>query len=253
MVFRSIVICILALFAAEESNAQLTTPAWLVQALSPEAKIVESANVNTRNHLTRRLVLWMINPSREVRSEPGGCSDWIYGDHWYGPVRLSLVDLAARKILNTVEIHGMYEGRDEPGRPFPIPFRVQDGVYTVPRPDTAGVHGDREGLPKILNLKDLTGEGTEGQFVLFEYEACGNYLTSAFGYDARSDRAVQYSVEVTTENVKPEVVTWIEEVFGAKPVRPGYWDFRWDPGHGADGPIHERVHFDASKRVFIKE
>jgi hypothetical protein len=50
--------------------------------------------------------------------------------------------------------------------------------------------------PKIRNLRDLTGEGYAGQFVLFEYEFCGNALTSVLGYSQVYDQAVQYQVEV---------------------------------------------------------
>ena len=125
---------------------------------------------------------------------------------------------------------------------------VQNGLYYVPRVNT-----NKEGLPKILNLRDLTGEGVAGQFVLFEYEACAISLTTVFGYSPKSDRAVQYGVETLNESGKPEVIPWVEQVFGEKPIGPGHWDFNWEPGHGADGAVHEEVSFDPAKQVFVRK
>jgi hypothetical protein len=89
--------------------------------------------------------------------------------------------------------------------------------------------------------------------VLFEYEACAISLTTVLGYSPKSDRAVQYGVERPTESGKSEIVPWVEQVFGAKPVRPGHWDFTWQPGHGAEGSVHEQVSFDRKKQVFVKQ
>ncbi len=142
----------------------------------------------------------MVHPRKVVRQESGdgGCSDWVYGDYWHGPARLSLLDLEKKRIVNTIEIRGMYEGSQEPDHSFPIPFLVPRGSYFVPR-----VNQNKEGTPKILNLRDLTGEGVAGQFVLFEYEACSISLTTVLGYSGKSDRAVQYGVEMINEDGKP--------------------------------------------------
>jgi len=198
----------------------------------------------------------MLHPNRVLRQDrgefaagqtTGGCSDWIYGDHWFGPTRLSLLDLTNKRVINTIEVRGMYEGARDKEHGFPIPFQVPDGSYYVPHPNE-----NKEGLPKVLNLRDLTGQGVAGQFVLFEYEACAISLTTVLGYSRKSDRAVQYGVEMLTENRKPVVVSWVEQVFGEKPIRPGHWDFTWEPGHGAEGSVHEKVSFDPAKQVFVR-
>ncbi len=132
----------------------------------------------------------------------------------------------------------MYEG-DDIEHSFPIPFLVSNGLYYVPR-----VNENKEGLPKILNLRDLTGEGVAGQFVLFEYVACTISLTTAVGYSPHSDRAVQYQVETFAEDLKPNLVSWIEQVFGVKPLRPGHWDFNW---------AHVEVTFDRTRQVFVEQ
>lgn len=234
-----------ALLLAANLWGQSITPAWITGLLPSEAKVIEASDLKVSATTQRVLVLWMLHPTRVVRRESGdlGCADWVYGDHWYGPTRLSLFDSTNKRLINTIEIRGMYEDAG-----FPIPFLVANGNYYVPR-----VSANKEGVPVILNLRDLTGEGIAGQFVLFEYEACAISLTSVLGYSPKSDRAVQYGVERPTESGKPEVVPWVEQVFGAKPIRPGYWDFTWEPGHGAEGSVHERVSFDRKKQVFVEK
>jgi hypothetical protein len=248
--FRVALISAAAVLLAVNLNGQSTTPTWIAGLLPPEAKVIETADVKVGRSADRSLILWMLHPKRVVRQESGGlgCADWVYGDHWHGASRLSLLDMTNKRLINTVEIRGMYEGADEPDHSFPIPFLVPNGSYYVPQ-----VSKNKEGAPIILNLRDLTGEGVAGQFVLFEYEVCTISLTSVLGYSPGSDRAVQYRVETTTESGKPEVTLWVEQVFGAKPIRPGHWDFNWQPGHGADGVVHEQVSFDQAKQVFVRK
>jgi hypothetical protein len=249
-VSQSPVLWLWAVGLAANLGGQTTTPPWITGLLPPEAKVIETADVNVGGSTDRGLVLWMLHPKRVVRQEvgDGGCADWVYGDHWYGPARLSLLDLAKRRLINTIEIRSMYDSAQEPEHDFPLPFLVSNGNYFVP-----GVNGDNEAMPKILNLRDLTGEGVVGQFVLFEFEACALSLTTVLGYGRTSDRVVQYGVEMFNEDGKREVVSWVEQVFGHKPVRPGHWDFNWRPGHGVDSVVHEEVSFDPAKQVFVKQ
>ena len=132
------------------------------------------------------------------------------------------------------------------GQSFPIPFFVPNDFYDVPNPNSRN-----EGTPRILNLRDLTGEGYAGQFVLFEYEFCGTPLTSVLGYSRVSDRAVQYQVEILGSNDTPTLDTWVATIFGRKPASPGHWDFTWEPGHGANRNIHEQVSFDPVDQLFV--
>ena len=232
---------------APNQFAQGISPASVQRLFPPEAKIIEVANVKIGSSVTRTLVLWMLHAKKVVRQGDLGCSDFLYGDHWYGPTRLSLVDLPHLKIINTVEIRGLYEGSDDDEHGFPIPFYVsKDESYFVPRSDTKG-----EGTPKILNLQDLTGEGVVGQFALFEYEACGVSLTTVLGYSRNTDTAKQFRVEVVEPSEKAELVTWIPHLFGEKPFQPGRWNVTWDPGHGCDCTIQEEVAFDVSRQLFV--
>jgi hypothetical protein len=226
-------------------------PSPAIQSLLPlDAMIIETADLSAAAGKARQLVLWMQNPEKTLRNidHPGEtyCGDSIYGDHWYGPTRLSLVDAEQQKILNTIEVRDFFEHPDDVEHSFPIPFFVPNDFYNVPRPDSKN-----EGIPKILNLRDLTGEGYSGQFVLFEHEVCGTALTSVLGYSRVSDMAVQYPVEVLGGNDTPSFDTWVATIFGRKPVSPGHWDFTWEPGHGADRKIHEQVSFDRARQLFV--
>ena len=134
----------------------------------------------------------------------------------------------------------------DPEDSFRVPFIVENWYYHVPQ-----VNSKKEGLPTILNLRDLTGEGVATEFVLFMYEACGIAATSVFGYSRQFDRAVQYGVEIVHNSQESKIQVWVGQIFAAKPVRPGYWDFTWNPGHGADVKIHEQVSFDRARQLFV--
>jgi hypothetical protein len=167
--FRVVLSWSAVLLLAANLAGQGVTSTWITGLLPPEAKVMETADLEIGGRNSRGLVLWMLHPTRVVRQESGdlGCADWAYGDHWYGPTRLSLFDVTNKRLINTIEIRGMYEGAGEMDHGFPIPFLVPNGSYYVPH-----VGSNKEGAPIILNLRDLTGEGVAGQFVLFEYEAC---------------------------------------------------------------------------------
>lgn len=88
--------------------------------------------------------------------------------------------------------------------------------------------------------------------MLFSYYVCGTSLTSVLGYSAKTDAAMRYSVSTVEEDGKTVSDPWVPRVFGDKPTRPGYWDFTWDPGHGADASIHEHVVFDRARQQFVQ-
>ena len=77
--------------------------------------------------------------------------------------------------------------------------------------------------------------------------------TAVFGYSSLSDRVVQYPVEVVLFKQKPKTESWVEQIFARKPIRPGYWKFTWEPGHGSDVRVYEEVSFDPSREVFVEK
>jgi len=231
--------------------AQNLPLATIQRLLPPDALIIEVADLGAAVGKPRQLVLWMQHPEKILREidHPGEsyCGDSVYGDHLYGPTRLSVIDAGKHELLNTLEIPDFFEHPGD-GNSFPTPFFVPNDFYNVPNPNSKN-----EGTPKILNLRDLTGEGYAGQFVLFEYEFCGIPLTSVLGYSRVSDKAVQYQVEVLAGDDRPSFDTWVATIFGRRPVSPGHWDFTWDPGHGADRKIHEHVSFDPMGQLFLDQ
>lgn len=212
------------------------------------AAVIESVRLNVRSGRPRALVLWMSSRKRLVRPrEDGYCGDNVYGDYWSGPTRLSLVDSRRKTLINTVEVRSGPDGPEESMGQFRIPYLVPAIYYHVARPNRK-----KEGVPRILFLRDLTGEGDRGQFVLFDYLACGIVSTGVFGYSSKADRATQFQVETITNRHRPELTMWVPVVFERKPVRPGRWRFTWEAGHGDMFRNHEAVTFDRERQLFVR-
>jgi hypothetical protein len=214
--------------------------------LPSDARIIETASVPARTAKTRVLVLWMKAPSRVICTWDSA-ADFLYGDHWFGPTFLSLVDPSNAKLINTIGMRPDQESPDDDGG-FAVPFFTYDGFYHVPHPDK-----DRWGIPLLLNLQDLTGEGVAAQFVLFDHVVSGIATGSVLGYSSRSDTAVQYPVESTQNKFNPVTKNWAVQVFDAKPSRAGYWKFTWEAGHGDSEWIDEEVRFDPARQLFVEK
>jgi hypothetical protein len=213
--------------------------------LPRDARIIETANVQARSGKGRTLALWMDKP-RRVTSAWDSAADFLYGDHWFGPTFLSLIDPSNDRLINTVKVRPREMQEDGDG--FAVPFFRYDGPYYVPH-----ANKDRKGTPLLLRLRDLTGEGVAGQFVLFDHVALGIAAGSVFGYNAKSDIAVQYLVETTQNRFKPVIKPWAVGVFGAKPLRAGSWKFTWEAGYGSSAWIDEEVHFDPATQLFVEK
>lgn len=110
---------------------------------------------------------------------------------------------------------------------------------------------DERGRPHILYLSDLTGEGLAAQFVLSEYIACGIASTAVLGYSGRRDAAMQYRIE-SWQAGRREVHWSVWHAFLHKPVRPGYWKFRWTAGHGMEVWLNQEITFDWRRQVFVQ-
>jgi hypothetical protein len=46
--------------------------------------------------------------------------------------------------------------------------------------------------------------------------------------------------------------SWATQIFSTKPVRPGYWKFTWEAGHGSSAWIDETVRFDRARQLFAE-
>jgi len=244
---RFAVSCAGMFLLAATALAQGLPSAAIQQLLQPGARIIETEDLSSVAGKPRELVLWMRNPKRVVRHPDAGyCGDAVDGDHWYGPTRLSLVSSDPVKLVNTVRIISRGPTGDFTEDTFSLPFFVPNFYYHVPH-----INAEHEGKPKLLYLRDLTGEDGAADFVLYIYDACGIASTSVFGYNRRSDRAVQYLVEVRQTGQKTHREAWVEQIFAHEPTRPGHWEFTWEPGHGGDVWIDERVSFDKARQLFV--
>jgi len=230
------------------AHAQWESPEWLKAILPAQAQVIEAAEIKTLKQRSRLMVLWMLRPEKVMPPDrlERGCSEGIYGSHWSGPGRLSLVDQSSHVILNTISIQGSDFGEDRKEDRFSLPFWVSKDAYEVPHPDK-----NNEGTPHILKLRDLTGEGIEGQFLLFEYQACGAPVASILGYSSRTDKVLQYRYQQRFNSDPLKSGFWLSQTFRMKQRRPGLWAHTWDPGHGCDCVIQDRVTFDPRRQTFL--
>lgn len=192
--------------------------------LPPGAKVLEIQNLNSTAHPTRALILWMVKPTRNPRSDPQEtytCPEETTGHFYQGPVRVSLVNTVDKKIVNTLVI------KDEQGEDkFNIPYKIHRSYYFV-----AGVRGQQEGKPTIMKLKDYNGDGRAAEFALYDAIACMGLSTTLIGYSEKQDKVIQYETDLTrTFNGKKdkETLTWVDYLFSKASVKPGYWKYEID-------------------------
>jgi len=210
----------------------------IAQELPPGASIIERVDISAIAGVPRTLVLWTPDGKQEV-SGAWWCGTEVYGNWlWRGAFRVSLVDPRRMRIVNTVELEPYLNA-------VPVSFpRRSHSFYP-----TSGLGPGWGSKARILKLKDLTGNGVKSDFAFFSYESCGNALSTSLGYDKQTDRVIRYAIEASGE----EPHFWVSQVFGHKPVKPGVWDFVWDPGHGAEHMTRLRLRFDKVRRVFVDE
>lgn len=190
------------------------------------ARVVEERALDLGPSKKRTLVLWMLRPTRYPRGagEPYTCPEETRGSFYRGPARVSLVDAASRRVVNTLKVVQEYShGEDE----FDLPYRIKSGG----RYHVGGTPAGREGRPTIMRLRDLNGDGRALEFALFDALACMGLETALFGYSERRDRVVQYPLRLETEyggEKTTEVLNWVDYLFSREPSGPGRWKFEVD-------------------------
>lgn len=210
--------------------------------LPPGAKVIETAEISKTVGRPRTLVLWMMKPVWQNTGEEY-CGTAVHGVYdGVGQARLSLIDSANAKLINTIKIHSGCP-RCVPARPddlflLPAVSKFPGSYYAIPHPGKDGT-----GIPRILALRDYTGNGVVAEFPVFEYEACGIVNTSLLGYQPKSDKVVQYQLDSGG--------FWVDQVFARAPVRPSYWKFTWEPRHGSDDIVDVDVSFDKGRQIFV--
>lgn len=205
------------------------------------ATIIEVQPIPATARKNRALVLWMNVTSTDC---PAGweedwtkiCPESTRGCAYSGMTKVSLMDTAEARVINTLDVWGSHDAMATIGvspshgakDSLDIPYRLgRGGPYYVEAPF---------GKPKIMLLKDYNGDGEALEFALFSAWTCSDLLTTLIGYSRRNDRVIQYPVRLSwiEPNEKPVVVSvyWVEHLFSSKPQRPGYWKYRsiYPPG-----------------------
>ncbi len=191
-----------------------------IPGLPPDAFVVETARVPESVKKDRLIVLWMINPEKPEKLDIEddrwvGCSAWSRGIPYRGRTRLSLADTKANRIVNTIEVRSSDEDT------FDIPAVVFPGYYTVPK-----IGANKAGKPRVLDLRDVNGDGKLLEFALFDQQACMGLATALFGYSEKQDKLIQYAVDLTFLDGlrhREAVEMWPDYLFATKPVAPGRW------------------------------
>lgn len=210
------------------------------------ALVVEESALEAGGGKKRALVLWMLRPKKYPRGseESYTCPEETRGSFYQGPARVSLVDTAAGRVVNTLKV--MEEGEDE----FDLPYRIHAGSYY----HVEGVAKGQEGRPTILRLKDYNGDGRAHEFALYDALACMGLNTALFGYSEKQDRVIQYPVSLTvtdsTGKKSTEVLDWADYLFAKEPVSPGRWKFEIDYRGRAGTLDSYEVHYDPAAERF---
>ncbi|HEX8191189.1 MAG TPA: hypothetical protein VF586_22705 [Pyrinomonadaceae bacterium] len=235
----------LLLMSAAAAHAQARRAPY---GLPAGALVVEERALELAGGKKRSLVLWMLRPKKYPRGpdEIYTCPEETRGSFYRGPARVSLVDGAAGRVVNTLKVVQEYsQGEDE----FDLPYRIHAGShYHVP-----GAAEGREGRPAILHLRDFNGDGRAFEFALFDALACMGLETALFGYSERQDRVIQYAVRLETEYAgekATESLNWVDYLFAKEPAGRGRWRFEVDyRGRGGTLDSYE-VGYDAEAERF---
>ena len=88
--------------------------------------------VTPLEYWNRELVLWMLKPSKYPSgygaSDLYACPDQTRGSYYSSPSRVSLLNSATRKIINTVNLAGANENGEDS---VDLPYAIRKGYYYV--------------------------------------------------------------------------------------------------------------------------
>jgi hypothetical protein len=234
----------LVLALAGLAGAQTRRPPY---GLPAGALVVETRPLELGESKKRTLVLWMLRPKKYPR-DPGEeiytCPEETRGSFYRGPVRVSLVDAEAGRVVNTVKV--IEDGADE----FDLPYRIKAGGYY----HVEGAAEGSEGRPTIMWLRDFNGDGRAFEFALFDALACMGLETALFGYSEKQDRVIQYPVSLETEyegKKTTDVLNWVDYLFSKGPSSPGRWKFEIDYRGRAGTLDSYDVRYDAAAERFV--
>lgn len=225
--------------------AQLKSP------LPQGAVVLESRKLQLTNQKSRTLVIWMLSPKKNPlnysKDELYSCPDQTRGSHYSGPARVSLIETATGRIINTIKVSS-YDS--EAGDTLDLPYDIRRGYYYQ-----VNVVSRRtgQGKPSIMKLLDYNGDRKALEFVLFDAPACMGLQTALIGYSEKQDKVIQYPVELNlNEQGKQSKWTtlWADYLFNTKPKRTGYWNFEVDY-RGRGGSLDKwEVNYNVAEEKF---
>jgi hypothetical protein len=215
------------------------------EGLPKDAFIVEVKTLPKNAHRDRALVLWMLHPRKQqplADLHVYTCPEMTLGKGYFtGPTRVSLVDTAVAKVLNTIKLTSAYDDKDE----FDVPYRIAPEYYY----HVSGPLHNGEGKPDLLHLRDYNGDGEALEAAFFVAGACQGLLTTLIGYSKHQDKVMQYWIELV-ENGEKEFERWVDYLFSEKPQRPGYWKYEIDY-RGRGGNLNQyEVRYDPALERF---
>jgi len=200
--------------------------------LPDEAVVLEEQVLPVWAHRDRALVLWVIGPAdkplhgRTLLDETDAspeedydytCPEQTTGHFYRAPARVSLVDTAGKRVLNTVRVQ--LSARDE----YDVPFRIRPGYpYAVSGPLVKGA-----GKPHILSLKDFNGDGKALEFAFYVMESCNGPLTMVMGYSERRDQVMIYEFLLQDKAAERQATpqTWMYRFTAHKPIGTMHWQY----------------------------
>src|SRR5205085_4512893 len=101
-----------------------------IPGLPSGAKVIETQNLVSASRPNRELVLWMLKPSKYPSgygaSDLYACPDQTRGSYYSSPSRVSLLNSATRKIINTVNLAGANENGEDS---VDLPYAIRKGYY----------------------------------------------------------------------------------------------------------------------------
>ena len=195
--------------------------------LPSEAVVIETRPLPLAAHRGRTLVLWMLSPKASPCPSAPSCPDMTRGCYLSGPTRISLVDTAAMRLINTVTITDPVTGVDS----FDIPRKLG-----LPGPYHAA-KGTRR--PTVLWLNDYNGDGQAFELALFDSYSCSDLFTTLIGYSTQHDVVVNYPIRAAGCASEECSGVWAEKLFATAPAPPGHW--RYTLAWPGDDPPQECV------------
>jgi hypothetical protein len=211
--------------------------------LPDDAVIVETQALPVVN---RSFLLWMEHPTRHEDTIVDGvytCPDQTMGHYLEGPTRVSLIDTAVKKVINTVLVRFNWKTDDN----FFVPYRIAGFFYSIGPSSNNG-----EGRPQILTLRDFTGAGEATQFALFDAQNCSIVATTIYGFSRRRDAVVQYPFDMVFEEGgrrERAIQYWLDHFALQKPASTGYWKYSIDYNSGERSTYE--IRFDPEQEAFV--